>query len=214
MNKNTLIVLIAALSGHSLANAERSIYCNNNDYELQHSVSVSDVNGIGVHRQGFLMITQQAEDDQLAAQLAKQATPAMVLADCKSLITNQSNGLQNTNLMARLHFAFDQYNLTPLAKSALQSAVKKQSERGANLSVEGHTDSVGTEEYNQALGLKRALSVHELLVTQGIDKNKVTVRTYGETKPLKPNNTAENRALNRRAEVFVLTSEQSVSTNP
>ena len=64
--------------------------------------------------------------------------------------------------------------------------------------LEAHTDSIGNAQYNLELSHKRANSVKELLVSMGVDENRITTRGYGETKPLVSNDTAANRAQNRR----------------
>ena len=69
---------------------------------------------------------------------------------------------------------------------------------GLRLEVEGHTDSVGSDEFNQQLSEKRAASVRDFLVQQGISINSVTARGFGKTMPVASNDTAASRQLNRR----------------
>ena len=73
--------------------------------------------------------------------------------------------------------------------------------------VEGHTDSAGPEDYNMSLSQRRAESVVNYLVAQGIDKDRFTVRWYGETQPRADNSTAEGKAQNRRVEMGIIASE-------
>ena len=68
--------------------------------------------------------------------------------------------------------------------------------------IEGHADSVGTEEYNQELSEKRAKAIVEYLVKKGIDPLRLTTKGYGFNKPAAPNDTPENRARNRRVEIM------------
>jgi outer membrane protein OmpA-like peptidoglycan-associated protein len=74
---------------------------------------------------------------------------------------------------------------------------------GLNLQVEGHTDSVGSDEYNQTLSEHRASSVRDFLVQQGVPEASVTSRGFGKTQPVASNDTAEGRAKNRRVELVV-----------
>jgi OOP family OmpA-OmpF porin len=67
--------------------------------------------------------------------------------------------------------------------------------------VEGHTDSLGSEEYNQNLGRRRAETVRNYLVRGGVAPQRITVRSYGETRPIATNDTDEGRQLNRRVEL-------------
>ena len=71
----------------------------------------------------------------------------------------------------------------------------------AKFTVEGHTDSVGSEKLNQGLSEKRALSVKEFLVEKGIDEFRLSAIGYGEAKPIATNNTRAGRAQNRRVEI-------------
>ena len=67
--------------------------------------------------------------------------------------------------------------------------------------VAGHTDSVGTEEYNMGLSLRRAEAVRQYLVGKGIAADRLIVRGYGESRPVADNATAEGRFQNRRVEL-------------
>ena len=71
------------------------------------------------------------------------------------------------------------------------------------VTVQGHTDNVGSPEYNQGLSERRAYSVRDYLVTQGVAPSRVTAVGYGETQPKASNNTPEGRQLNRRVEIHI-----------
>ena len=68
----------------------------------------------------------------------------------------------------------------------------------------GHTDSVGTEAYNQKLSVRRSEAVKAYLVSKGIEKNRVYTEGKGKTQPVADNNTAEGRSKNRRVEIEVV----------
>jgi outer membrane protein OmpA-like peptidoglycan-associated protein len=70
--------------------------------------------------------------------------------------------------------------------------------------ISGHTDNLGTVVYNQQLSLKRAQSVTAYLTAHGIDSKRVLQVGYGSQKPLKPNDTEENRQVNRRIEFRII----------
>ncbi|MBZ5701178.1 MAG: OmpA family protein [Acidobacteriia bacterium] len=74
---------------------------------------------------------------------------------------------------------------------------------GLNLQVEGHTDSVGSDEMNQQLSERRAASVHDYLVQEGVPGTAVTSRGFGKTQPVASNDTPEGRQRNRRVELVV-----------
>ena len=78
--------------------------------------------------------------------------------------------------------------------------------RNPELKVElaGHTDDIGNEKYNLQLSDDRANVVREALIAKGIEASRLTARGYGASKPLKPNDSDEHRALNRRTEMIII----------
>ena len=78
-----------------------------------------------------------------------------------------------------------------------------QAHPGLRLEVEGHTDSVGGDEYNQLLSEKRAQSTREYLITQGVAPEAITAHGFGKRHPIVTNATAEGRQRNRRVELVV-----------
>ena len=73
-------------------------------------------------------------------------------------------------------------------------------QQGKIVLVEGHTDDIGRDSYNLTLSMKRAEKIRELLLSGGISDELISVIGYGESKPLVPNNSDKNRAINRRIE--------------
>ncbi len=102
-------------------------------------------------------------------------------------------------------FDFDKYVLKPEGQAKLADLVDKT--KGINLEVViavGHTDWIGTAEWNQALSVRRAEAVKNFLVSKGIEKNRIYTEGKGKTQPIADNKTAEGRAKNRRVEVEVV----------
>ena len=104
-----------------------------------------------------------------------------------------------------VHFDFDRFNLRPDAIKILDDAVTKLMAQGdVRVTIEGHTDSIGTVEYNLALGERRANSVRDYLVQRGIMNMRLMTVSYGEERPIADNSTAQGRAMNRRAHLVVI----------
>jgi outer membrane protein OmpA-like peptidoglycan-associated protein len=101
-------------------------------------------------------------------------------------------------------FRFDSAELTELGKGQVYLAAQRLKEKPElTVLVEGHTDSMGTDEYNQKLGLRRAQSVINDLAAQGIDRNRMSAASLGETKPVINQENEWARAVNRRVEFQV-----------
>jgi outer membrane protein OmpA-like peptidoglycan-associated protein len=101
-------------------------------------------------------------------------------------------------------FAFNKSDLTPAARSELDSLMAKlQNADVVSIKVVGHTDSVGSDAYNQALSERRASSVADYLLSQGLAPNKLTSEGKGESEPIADNESEEGRAKNRRVELHI-----------
>src|SRR5204863_4642070 len=98
-----------------------------------------------------------------------------------------------------VYFDFDRSTLRPEALRLLDDAVTKlQANPGRNIVIEGHTCSIGTAEYNLALGDRRAASVRDYLISRGVPAARMQTRSYGEEAPKYDNAREETRRLNRR----------------
>jgi outer membrane protein OmpA-like peptidoglycan-associated protein len=107
--------------------------------------------------------------------------------------------------MGDVLFAFDRATLSPEAfrnVDKLAAFLKKHPNR--SVLIEGHTDNVGSDEYNLTLSEKRAEAVKNALVAKGVGQERVTTKGYGKKYPVASNNTSDGRQLNRRVEVVVL----------
>ncbi|HWW71839.1 MAG TPA: OmpA family protein, partial [Duganella sp.] len=112
---------------------------------------------------------------------------------------------EKVSFAAETLFDFDKSAVKPAGKAALDDLLLKL--KGMNTEVVvtvGHTDSVGSNEYNQKLSLRRAEAVKAYLVSKGLEASRVYTEGKGETQPLADNATAEGRAKNRRVTVEVV----------
>ena len=103
-----------------------------------------------------------------------------------------------------IHFDFDRYTLRPAATRALDEVITAlQDQPTLRLEVEGHTCNIGTNEYNLALGERRAQAVRDYLASRGIGADRLRTVSYGEERPKHDNAREETRRLNRRAALVV-----------
>jgi len=106
-------------------------------------------------------------------------------------------------------FGFDSSTLTATSKqniNELAETLKKYED--TEILIEGHTDSKGSEEYNQSLSERRAGSVGDLLVSTGVAGNRITQVGYGEMQPIADNETDYGRSQNRRVEVAIFANDK------
>jgi len=137
----------------------------------------------------------EAEKAQLRAQLLAQLNSILQTRDsARGLIVNMSDVLFDTG----------SYTLKPGAREKLAKISGiLLAHPGLTLQIEGHTDSVGSDEYNQQLSERRADSVRDFLAEQGVPVSSITARGFGKTQPVASNDTPEGRQRNRRVELVV-----------
>jgi OOP family OmpA-OmpF porin len=101
-----------------------------------------------------------------------------------------------------VHFDFDKSTLKPSGAGILDHAVTViQQNPDTRFNISGHTDSVGSNKYNDGLSARRANTVHNYLVQHGVASSRLNVSSYGEGSPVASNTTADGRARNRRVEI-------------
>jgi outer membrane protein OmpA-like peptidoglycan-associated protein len=137
----------------------------------------------------------EAEKAQLRAQLLNQLNSILQTRDsARGLIVNMSDVLFDTG----------SYTLKPGAREKLAKISGiVLAHPGLSLQIEGHTDSVGSDEFNQQLSERRSDSVRDFLAEQGVPASSITARGFGKTQPVASNDSAEGRQRNRRVELVV-----------
>src|SRR5229473_2742365 len=137
----------------------------------------------------------EAEKAQLRAQLLSQLNSILQTRDsARGLIVNMSDVLFDTG----------SYTLKPGAREKLAKISGiVLAHPGLSLQIEGHTDSVGGDDFNQQLSERRADSVRDFLAEQGVAPSSITAHGFGKTQPVASNDTPEGRQRNRRVELVV-----------
>jgi len=164
-----------------------------------------------IERERVMALAQRSEADaESARQAAAQAQREK--AELRKQLIDQFNLILETRDTARglivnmsdVLFDTGKYTLKPGAREKLAKISGiVLSHPGLMLQVEGHTDSVGSESSNQVLSEKRAESVRDFLVQQGLKSTAITAKGYGEAMPVADNSTAAGRQQNRRVEMVV-----------
>ena len=137
----------------------------------------------------------EAEKAQLRERIKQQFAAILETREsARGLIVNISDVL----------FDFNKYTLKPGAREKLAKVSGiLLAYPGLKIQLEGHTDSIGSDEYNQKLSEDRAGAVREYLVGQGVPAATVTATGFGKSQPVASNDTAAGRQRNRRVEMVV-----------
>jgi OmpA-OmpF porin, OOP family len=240
MNRISLTVLLAA----SLA---ATIGCSSKNYVRQETTPLinktnelddltaknsRDIKDVDARAQAAIQTVQAkaAEVDQKAQTASQAAAQAQTLADNAvhrvDKLQNAVANLDNYHVVTEtsVHFGFNKDNLTKKAQEALdQLATDVANAKGYILTVEGGTDSVGSQDYNYDLSERRADSVIQYLASQhNIPAHKVYLIGLGKDKPVESNKTEAGRAKNRRVDVRLMTNsgdatapaQQPTAANP
>ncbi len=134
-----------------------------------------------------VQITEEAVSDQSVAGVS---------------ITSKSTATQAVLANAVVYFDYDKSNLTAKSIQALKgvSDLMKRNQK-ISISIEGHADERGTREYNLALGQRRAESVASYLIANGVNRNRLITKSYGEERPLSLGSNDTAWSKNRRVEI-------------
>ena len=117
-------------------------------------------------------------------------------------ITSKSTATQAVLANAVVYFEYDQFNLTTKSIQALKGVSELMNRNSKiTISIEGHADERGTREYNLALGQRRAESVANYLISNGINRNRLITKSYGEERPLSLGSNDVAWSKNRRVEI-------------
>ncbi len=157
------------------------------------------------------------EEASLLAQAARQAdsgtiNKAAIIRGLTSVPVTRSGGSIAPRITTHILFDTDSANIKKESQKQLQemmAALKSKELKNASIQIEGHTDSVGSSQYNLKLSMKRARAVHDYLAKSGIPATLLTFTGKGDTEPVADNSDEKGRKLNRRVD-FVRTDELAV----
>jgi outer membrane protein OmpA-like peptidoglycan-associated protein len=149
-------------------------------------------------------LRQQAEKEKQQAEYDKQELRARLLQQLNSILATRDSARGLVANMSDVLFRSASFELLPGARERLAKVSGiVLAYPTLHVAVEGHTDSVGTDDYNQQLSERRAQAVRDYFVQQGINSASVEAHGYGKTEPIATNDTAEGRQQNRRVELIL-----------
>jgi outer membrane protein OmpA-like peptidoglycan-associated protein len=156
-----------------------------------------------------------AQSDQLRqqAEKEKQDLRARLLQQLNTILSTRDTARGLIANMSDVLFKTGSFELAPGARERLAKVSGiLLAYPTLHVQIEGHTDSVGTDEYNQTLSEKRAGAVRDYFVQQGISADSIEAKGFGKTVPIASNETAEGRQQNRRVELVL--SGDAIGNNP
>jgi outer membrane protein OmpA-like peptidoglycan-associated protein len=149
-------------------------------------------------------LRQQAEKDRQQAEYEKQELRARLLQQLNSILATRDSARGLVANMSDVLFRSGSFELLPGARERLAKVSGiVLAYPTLHVAVEGHTDSVGSDDYNQQLSERRAEAVRDYFVQQGINSTAVEAHGYGKTEPIATNDTPEGRQQNRRVELIL-----------
>jgi outer membrane protein OmpA-like peptidoglycan-associated protein len=148
--------------------------------------------------------TAEAERARQEAIQQKEELRNRLLAQLNQVLQTKDSARGLIVSMPDVLFDFNKYTLKPEARERLaRISGIVLAYPDLHLQVEGHTDSIGSDEYNQELSEKRAATVRDYLVSSGVSINNVVAEGFGKAEPVSDNSTAAGRKLNRRVDLVV-----------
>jgi peptidoglycan-associated lipoprotein len=147
-----------------------------------------------------------AQHGQQIAELSKESQEALDRANSAEKLAKGKLLFEVTLTDDKVKFGFNKAELTPAGKEVLDNFISQLKAENQNVYIEiqGHTDNVGSEEYNLKLGQERAEVVRRYLAQNGIPLHRINTISYGEDRPIADNKTREGRSQNRRVVIQVL----------
>ncbi|WP_300272329.1 OmpA family protein [Halomonas sp.] len=202
--------LVVGLSGCATSNTSTT---SSDKPWYQHPMVCGLAGGVIGGGIGYASSSESDEDDGAAIGATAGATiGAMLCADSPEPVVEpepmpepepEPVEFEPVTLQSDVTFAFDSAELRPGAEYELNEvAATLNNNPEVRVTIAGHTDSIGSNEYNLGLSERRAESVRDYLVSQGVADGRMRTVGYGEERPVATNETDEGRAMNRRVEIM------------
>ena len=197
-----LVTLTSSMVNAASSSNEIQYYCSGNGVEFQSSVSIGK--GVRVHiNQGSYSYLQDPLSLEPAYQFIHEQLVYVggISSECASFImTKGSKVLPVDGVIARIHFDFDSDELTQPSRYILNQLLERM-KYAYNITLEGHTDDLGSKQYNFTLGADRAVAVSSYMQQHPNTPYKLIKVSKGETDPSASNRTEDGRYLNRRVDI-------------
>ncbi|USD67763.1 OmpA family protein [Vibrio sp. SCSIO 43136] len=209
-------LLSALVVFSSVANAEQSLLqqmCETTAFNQELSVTMATPIVIAHHRNGRMVAGEENDQIDVSKFAPLLVGENQISDDCLAYLQHKSvlkvtksdaQIIDKTDpILARVFFEFDRSKLSDTSVRILEHIAKQLKASPNTITLEGHTDAMGSETYNMALGLRRSKEVEAFLVEKGIDPQTMLASSKGESQPVADNTTKEGREKNRRVEIKI-----------
>lgn len=152
------------------------------------------------------MTIVEGETEYVLEDVSSEKKPLedIIVFDEKGVIIRKENGNLILSMPEEILFDFDSYSVKGSVKNSLNGLAKALVEhKDIKLKIDGHTDFIGSDQYNFNLSLKRANSIKSYLIGRGAMANNISVEGYGKQNPIASNKTEAGRSRNRRVEFII-----------
>ncbi|MDN2483721.1 OmpA family protein [Vibrio agarivorans] len=198
-----LCTLFASFSGQLMAKMDGNdlvSFCSKKDVMINQRVEIKSGRTVMLV-QGSMMTIETEAPTPTKQLIASELARIHMHSDCIEYLMDK--GISDESI-GRVYFDFDKFSLTPASLIVLEGLMEKINRVDSNILLSGHTDSIGTTEYNYSLGLKRAESVQGYLINEGVDRTAMILETHGEDAPISDNVSKKGREKNRRVEISAM----------
>ncbi len=163
-------------------------------------LTATDSSGNSSSKEDFLNVVHKKPEPQKIVEIKE-----IIKEIPKEVKIVEEEKLLRVQLQSSLLFETGKFELLAQSRNVLLNVLELLKQYPQNkIVVEGHTDSVGSDEYNMKLSQNRADAVKKFLVENGIEETRIETKAYGKTKPVASNKTSSGRALNRRVEILII----------
>ena len=213
------LVIVAAFSLLNTAYADENedkevnqalnYYCSQKDVSKEESVVIGQAKQVNLASGPFYLVESDSAYQATLDLVSQEVISIGVSSECTEYLLSKGRvqGYAQGEVIARVFFDFNRYNLSKDSRYILSSVAKNLSQTPSQLILEGHADNVGSKSYNFSLGLKRSKAVKEYLASRGVNPDDMVAVTRGEGHPIASNKTEAGRKQNRRVDMI---SEQAI----
>ncbi|EOU2462854.1 OmpA family protein [Vibrio navarrensis] len=203
MKKGLLVAMCALTTSTQAQMTLLEQVCETRALDQNLTVTAATPVVIEHHRHGYLLAQTQAQVD-MSVLLGLLSSASHISSDCLAYLQQNQLlqvGTGDNATLARVYFEFDRSALSETSRQILESLAKKMQSNPHFLTLEGHTDSLGSDSYNLALGLRRSQAVAQYLHAEGVDEQAMQTTTKGASQPVAENASEQGRQKNRRVEI-------------